>query len=62
MLAISGSQSQQVQGVLQAYEVASLDFDEKVLIAESKRLFGPGADVLRSLSNALQEELIQLPP
>ena len=60
LLAISGSQSQHVSGVLGGYQVKPLDLDEKSLLAESKRLFGPGADVLRSLSNALREELIQL--
>lgn len=60
LLAISGSDSQQAQSVLSGYGVGSLEFDEKTLIAESRRLFGPGADVLRSLSSALQEELIQL--
>ncbi|KZY33396.1 hypothetical protein A3749_01085 [Oleiphilus sp. HI0078] len=60
LLAISGYYSQQVNAVLEGYKVSLLDFDEKSLSAESKRLFGPGADVLKSLSNALQEELIQL--
>jgi hypothetical protein len=60
VLAISGSDSQRVNAVLEGYGVEPLDLDEKSLIAESKRLFGPGADVLRSLSNALHEELIQL--
>lgn len=60
LLAISGSESQQVDAVLRGYKVQPLELDEKSLLAESKRLFGPGADVLRSLSNALREELIQL--
>jgi len=60
ILALSGSESESVKKTLDAYDVTKLDFTEKTLNAESKRLFGPGADVLRSLSSALQEELIQL--
>jgi hypothetical protein len=60
ILALSGSQAQKVQTILSGYQVEPLGFNEQTLIAESKRLFGPGADVLRSLSNALQEEMSQL--
>jgi len=60
ILALSGSESENVKKALEAYDVTTLDFTEKTLNAESKRLFGPGADVLRSLSSALQEEMSQL--
>jgi len=60
ILALSGSESQQVRQVLDGYQVEPLGFNEKRLNAESKRLFGPGVDVLRSLSSALQEEMTQL--
>ena len=60
ILALSRSTSEEVKAILNGYAVKELDFDEQTLQAESKRLFGPGADVLRSLSKALQEEIIQL--
>mgnify|MGYP000031643836 FL=1 len=60
ILALSRSDSVEVKSMLDGFAVKELDFDEHTLQAESKRLFGPGADVLRSLSKALQEEIIQL--
>ena len=60
ILALSNADSPEVKAVLEGFEVKDLEFDEQVLLAESKRLFGPGVDVLRSLSKALQEEIIQL--
>lgn len=60
ILALSKGSSVEVKSILDGYAVKELDFDELTLEAESKRLFGPGADVLKSLSKALQEEIIQL--
>jgi len=60
ILALSGSESSLVIDTLSGYQIELLDFTEKDLLSESKRLFGPGADVLRSLSSALQEEMTQL--
>lgn len=60
MLALSGSTNQEVVNILNAYKVKPLALNEQTLISHRKRLFGPGADVLRSLSGALLEEISQL--
>lgn len=60
LIALSGSKSERIQNLLTGFNVTSFDFTELDLQRESRRLFGPGADVLKSLSSALQEELIQL--
>ncbi len=60
LIALSGSKSERIQNLLAGFNVTSFDFTELDLQRESRRLFGPGADVLKSLSSALQEELIQL--
>jgi len=60
ILALSGSQSERVEKTLNGYRVSPLGFTEATLRVESRRLFGPGVDVLRSLSSALQEEMTQL--
>lgn len=56
----SGSANQEVQRILSAWKVAPSDYPETLMEAHRKRLYGPGADVLKSLSTALQEELNQL--
>jgi hypothetical protein len=56
----SGSVSPEVAGVLDAYGLEPAQYPEAVLDAHSKRLYGPGADVLTSLAGALQDELNQL--
>lgn len=60
LLALSGDQSEQVKTILAAFGVEDIDFNEAILAKESKRLFGPGIDVLRSLSKAIHDEMIQL--
>ena len=60
LLALSRSESSEVKLILEGFGIKELGFDEQVLQAERKRLFGPGADVLKSLSKALQEEIVQL--
>jgi hypothetical protein len=60
LIALSGSKSERIQKLLDGFNIAPFDFTELDLQRESRRLFGPGADVLKSLSSALQEELIQL--
>ena len=60
LLALSGDERESTQLILQGHGIDQLDFNESILLEESKRLFGPGVDVLRSLSKALQEEMIQL--
>ncbi|KRW82624.1 hypothetical protein [Marinobacter sp. P4B1] len=56
----SGSGNPEVAEVLSAWQVAPSDFPDALLEAHSRRLYGPGSDVLKSLSEALQEELNQL--
>ncbi|WP_250658329.1 hypothetical protein [Alkalimarinus coralli] len=60
ILSLSGSNNQEVRDILQAYDVKPLALDEQKLVSHRKRLFGPGVDVLRSLSGALIEEISQL--
>lgn len=60
LIALSGSESEKVQTILQGFSIEPFAFTEQDLQKESNRLFGPGSDVLKSLSSALQEELIQL--
>ncbi|PSF04764.1 chemotaxis protein [Marinobacter fuscus] len=56
----SGSANPEITRVLSAYQLAPAEFPDAILEAHSRRLYGPGTDVLRSLSEALQEELNQL--
>jgi hypothetical protein len=56
----SGSGNQEVQRILSAWNLAPSDYPESMMEAHRKRLYGPGADVLKSLSTALQDELNQL--
>jgi len=60
LIALSGSRSECVIALLKGFNISVFDFTELDLQRESRRLFGPGSDVLKSLSSALQEELIQL--
>lgn len=56
----SGSANPEVREVLSAYHLAPSDFPDAMLEAHARRLYGPGTDVLKSLSEALQDELNQL--
>ena len=60
LIALSGSNTEAVNALLDGFNINPFEFTELDLQRESRRLFGPGSDVLKSLSNALQEELIQL--
>ncbi len=60
LLHCSGSANPEVQQVLQAFRVGPAEFSDAILEAHSRKLFGPGSDVLKSLSEALQDELNQL--
>jgi hypothetical protein len=60
LIALSGSKAERIQSLLKGFNITPFDFTELDLQREGRRLFGPGADVLKSLSSALQEELIQL--
>lgn len=56
----SGSANPEVLHVLEAYHLRPTNLPEHILEEHHKRLYGPGTDVLQSLSSALQEELSQL--
>ena len=56
----SGSANPEVTQVLSAYQLAPADYPDAMLEAHARRLYGPGSDVLRSLAEALQDELNQL--
>ena len=56
----SGSQKPEVRRVLADYELEPSDFTEGDLLEHRRHLYGPGADVLKSFSDAIGEELRQL--
>lgn len=56
----SGSANPEVTQVLSAYHLTPADYPDAMLEAHARRLYGPGSDVLRSLAEALQDELNQL--
>lgn len=56
----SGSNNPEVTGVLSGFEMVPAEFTDSTLETHFRRLYGPGSDVLASLSEALQEELNQL--
>ena len=56
----SGSANPEVTSVLSAYRLTPAEFPDSMLDAHARRLYGPGTDVLKSLSTALQDELNQL--
>lgn len=56
----SGSGNSEATQVLAAFHLAPAEFPDSILEAHARRLYGPGTDVLESLSEALQEELNQL--
>ena len=56
----SGSANPEVVSALSAFGLAPADFPDSMLEAHARRLYGPGIDVLQSLSTALQDELNQL--
>jgi transcriptional regulator with XRE-family HTH domain len=56
----SGSSDPDIVQILSGYQLAPAEFNDFMLDAHARRLYGPGTDVLKSLSEALQEELNQL--
>ena len=60
ILALSGDTSEEVQGVLSGFGVGQAPINETTLREETRRLFGPGVDVLRSLSKAISEEMVHI--
>jgi scaffold protein FimL len=56
----SGSANPEVISTLSAFNLAPAEFPDSMFDAHARRLYGPGTDVLQSLSTALQDELNQL--
>jgi hypothetical protein len=56
----SGSANPEVISALSAFGLVPSDFPDSMFDAHARRLYGPGTDVLQSLSTALQDELNQL--
>lgn len=56
----SGSANPEVIAALSAFGLAPTEFPDSMFEAHARRLYGPGLDVLQSLSTALQDELNQL--
>ncbi|WP_417521312.1 chemotaxis protein [Marinobacter sp.] len=56
----SGSGNPEVMRVLSEFKLTPAEFPDSILEAHARRLYGPGTDVLESLSEALQDELNQL--
>ncbi len=56
----SGSANPEVTSALRAFGLAPSAFPDSMFEAHARRLYGPGIDVLQSLSTALQDELNQL--
>ena len=56
----SGSANPEVVQVLATFGLAPAEYSDAMLEAHAHRLYGPGADVLKSLAEALQGELNQL--
>lgn len=56
----SGSRNPEVRSVLEACELVPAEITEAELIEHQRHLYGPGADVLRSFAEAINEELSEL--
>lgn len=56
----SGSGSEEVRAILRACELTPPELTEAELIEHQRHLYGPGADVLRSFADAINEELSEL--
>lgn len=60
VLSLSGDESDLTCTVLAGFGVVDHELTDAILRDESRQLFGPGADVLRSLSKAIHEEMTQM--
>lgn len=60
LVALAHTQGPCASEVRDAANLASLPFTDRMLIDEYQRLSGPGANVFRSLSVAIQEELVTI--
>jgi len=56
----SGSANPEITDILSAYHRVPAEYPDSMMAAHARRLYGPGSDVLKSLSDALQDELNQL--
>lgn len=56
----SGSANPEVRGILDAIGLGQPDITEAELIEHQRHLYGPGADVLRSFAEAINEEISEL--
>ncbi len=60
LLAVSGSENKNSSWLLEQYGKQALEFNDQNMYRHRKLLFGPGVDVLKSLSDAMQEDVTQL--
>ncbi|MCQ4346519.1 ferrous iron transporter B [Pseudomonas stutzeri] len=58
MVALAGTQGERASEMRRVFGLASLPFTDHLLEEESRRLSGPGEEVMRSLSLAIREELV----
>lgn len=58
LVALSGTRGERASEMQRVFGLASLPFTDHLLGEESRRLSGPGEDVMRSLSVAIREELV----
>lgn len=58
MVALGGTQGERASEVRRVFGLAALPFTDHLLEEESRRLSGPGEEVMRSLSLAIREELV----
>ncbi len=58
LVALSGSQGERASEMRRVFGLAPLPFTDHLLAEESRRLAGPGQDVMRSLSLAIHDELV----
>ncbi len=58
LVALAGSQGERASEMRRVFGLASLPFTDHLLDEESRRLSGPGQEVMRSLSLAIREELV----
>lgn len=58
LVALAGAQGERASEMRRVFGLASLPFTDHLLEEESRRLGGPGQEVMRSLSLAIRDELV----
>jgi len=58
LVALAGTQGERASEMRRVFGLASLPFTDHLLEEESRRLGGPGQEVMRSLSLAIRDELV----